>query len=172
MESAVGGTPRKHHLHFTHDFIPQGAAGEKGGAFLPVLATAAQRQGLGLLWTKFGEQIVSKKELVPPVGFEAHVFRIAGHIAILFIFPAPVAAGESIAGILVAGPLSTWPPADGASVPFRYFVMDHVSPKETRIHEWSASGYTDRSPGPAPDAVTDFSDLVLHRICGFPEEDE
>ncbi|MEI2679226.1 MAG: hypothetical protein V9G29_16040 [Burkholderiaceae bacterium] len=93
LPSAAGGAPRKHHLHFTHDFIPQGAAGEKGSAFVPALTTAAQRQGLGLLWTKFGEQIVSSKELVSPAGLEAHVFRIAGHVAVLFIFPSAADSG-------------------------------------------------------------------------------
>lgn len=172
LPSGVGGTPRKHHLHFTHDFIPQGAAGEKSSAFVPALANAAQQQALGLLWTKFGEQIVSAKELVAPAGLEAHVFRIAGHVAILFIFPAVAAPGESIAGVLVVGPVSTWPPPEGVQLPSRYFVMDRGSEKETRIQEWSAAGYRDCGPGPAADAIGDFSDAVLHKICGLPEEGE
>lgn len=162
---------RKHHYHFTHAFVPQGASGEKSGAFLPALAAAAQHQNLGLLWTKFGEQLVSSKELVSPAGLEGHVFRIAGHVAILFIFPAPTAPGESISGVLVAGPLSTWPPAVGTSLPFRYFVLDRAFAAETRVQEWSPTGYRDHGPGPAPEAVTEFSDRVLSRLCGLPEEE-
>lgn len=163
---------RKHHYHFTHAFIPQGASGEQAGAFIPAMITAAQRQAVGDLWTKFGAEIVPASELVPPVGLEAHIFRLASHVACLFIFPQALQPDESVAALLLAGPLQAWPENPATKIPFRYFVLDRVTDQETRIREWSPEGYRTWGSGPAQDAVIEFSDVVLHRICGFPEEKE
>jgi hypothetical protein len=158
--------PRAQHRFFSHEFLPQGFTDADRGKFLGYLFHKDLKGMMRAGWTAIGKEHFGAAA-IPATDLEAWVFKHESRIFGLFQFPPTVTTGESIAAVVVTGPVASSAPEQLSQTPVRYFILERASGTSTTVLEYSAAGFTAVRSGPmlgsGPSA---FSDVVMEIVFG------
>lgn len=162
----TGKGPRPVHHAFTHVNIPASfILGKNRGQYVSGLfrkeMPGIMRQSWRQVAREFGEDPNLAEQL------ELTTFRKDLFACGFWEFPTARFPGEAMLGLLLVGPLDKAGAIDWNTVPVRYFIVEREAGPQTRLLEWSVSGFKSLGKGPRHgDSITVFTDMVFDQVEG------
>ncbi len=166
LPPALPKSPREVHRSFTHEYIPSSfILGQRRAKYLAALLGPQLKEIMKQSWRQVAAEFGENPALAEEIDFTT--FKNEPYVCSVFEFPTACFAGEAILGMLVIGPIVEFKNVNWQTVPARYFVLEKGEGPQTRLLEWSATGYQLLSSGPhAGTAQTAFTDMVFDHVMG------